>query len=272
MLSSHSISPQNLSRHLGRPGWPQVIDVRRQPAFDSDPRRLPTARRGEPEKVQEWAKALPRDRSYLVYCVHGHEVGRNTAQALRDQGLSAVFLEGGIAGWAEAGLPLLSAIWPVMAVEQAPSRWVTRERPKIDRLACPWFIKRFLDKDAEVLYVAKEKVKETVKKEGATAFDIPDVDFSHVGDHCSFDAFLKISGLSSAALARLATIVRAADTDRHDLAPEAAGLLALSLGLGQIHQSDGDLLVAGLALYDALYAWSSDLSGATHNWQPETLR
>lgn len=272
MLNSHSLSPQDLSRHLGRASWPQIIDVRRQAAFDGDRRRLPSARRGEPDKVQDWAKALPRDRDYLVYCVHGHEVSRNAAQTLREQGLTAAFLEGGIAGWEEAGLPLLSASWPVMAIEQAPSRWVTRERPKIDRLACPWFIKRFLDADAEILYVAKEKVKETAQLESAIPFDIPDVAFSHVGDHCSFDAFLKASGLSSPALKRLATIIRAADTDRHELAPEAAGLLALSLGLGQIHQNDRDLLPAGLALYDALYAWSSDLSGATHDWQAEALR
>lgn len=152
-----------------------------------------------------------------------------------------------------------------------PTRWVTRERPKIDRLACPWLIRRFLDAEAEILYVPTPAVFEVAEREGAIAFDLPGGLFSHVGELCSFDAFLTHFGLTNAGLERLALIVRGADTDRHDLAPEAAGLHAVSLGLSLTFTDDQALLDQGLVLYDALYAWSLNPNRERHAWRPADL-
>jgi hypothetical protein len=149
-----------------------------------------------------------------------------------------------------------------------PTVWVTRERPKIDRIACPWLIRRFIDPAAVFLYVPTPQVFEVADKKGAIAFDIPGAPFSHVGDACSFDAFLERFDLRDRALACLALIVRGADTDRHDLAPEAAGLHAISLGLALTHGEDQALLEDGLLIYDALYAWCARGQGERHTWRP----
>ena len=147
-------------------------------------------------------------------------------------------------------------------------RWVTRERPKIDRLACPWLIRRFLDADAEILYVPASEVHTTAAKVGAIPFDIPGVELSHVGPLCSFDAFLRKYRLTEPALARLAVIVRGADTSRLDLTPQSAGLYAISLGLSAVFADDHELLRQGIVLYDALYAWCASLQNETHTWPP----
>ncbi len=147
-------------------------------------------------------------------------------------------------------------------------KWVTRERPKIDRIACPWLIVRFIDKDAEFLYVPSSKVLGTAKETGAIPYDIPGVEMGHEGQLCSFDAFIKKYQLIEPALQLLATIVRGADTDRLDLAPQAAGLLAISLGLSRNFVNDQEMLQQGLIIYDALYSWCKELQGETHNWYP----
>ena len=149
-----------------------------------------------------------------------------------------------------------------------PTRWVTRERPKIDRIACPWLIRRFIDPAAEILYVPTAEVFAVEPREGAVAFDIPGARFSHVGERCSFDAFIEAFRLDDKGLDALAPIVRGADTDRHDLAPEAAGLHALSLGLSVVFSDDQALLAQGLILYDALYAWATKARGERHDWRP----
>jgi hypothetical protein len=137
-------------------------------------------------------------------------------------------------------------------------KWVTRERPKIDRIACPWLIQRFIDGDAEFLYVPADDVLKVAEDTGATPYDIPGVEMSHVGDLCSFDAFLAKYGLDDPALQQLAEIVRGADTSRLDLTPQSAGLYALSLGLSRCHADDHEMLRHGLVMYDALYAWCRD--------------
>ena len=148
-------------------------------------------------------------------------------------------------------------------------KWVTRERPKIDRIACPWLVRRFVEPDAEFLYVPTERVFEVAKETGATPYDIPGADpFSHVGELCSFDAFIKHYGLDDPALRRLAVIVRGADTARHDLAPEASGLHAISMGLSANIADDHAMLEQGMVIYDALYAWCRDAAGEIHNWKP----
>lgn len=150
-------------------------------------------------------------------------------------------------------------------------KWVTRERPKIDRLACPWLIRRFIDADAEFRYVPATEVLAVAKAEQAIPFDVPGVELTHSGPLCSFDAFLAKYHLDEAALARLAEIVRAADTDTLDRAPQAPGLLAISLGLCANITDDQELLKTALPIYDALYTWCRSLSGEHHGWHPETV-
>ena len=147
-------------------------------------------------------------------------------------------------------------------------KWVTRARPKIDRIACPWLILRFIDRDAEFLYVPAPEVARVAAATGATPYDIPGVEMSHVGELCSFDAFLARYRLDDAALQQLATIVRGADTSRLDLAPQAPGLYALSLGLSHVFADDHEMLRHGLVMYDALYAWCSACQSEPHNWPP----
>jgi hypothetical protein len=149
-----------------------------------------------------------------------------------------------------------------------PTRWVTRERPKIDRIACPWLIRRFIDQNAVILYAPTERVFEVAEAENAVPFDIPGAPFTHEGDYCSFDSFIKNFQLAHPALDVLALIVRGADTDTHDLAPEAAGLHALSLGLCLNIRDDQELLVQGLVVYDALYSWADQAKSERHDWQP----
>jgi hypothetical protein len=147
-------------------------------------------------------------------------------------------------------------------------KWVTRERPKIDRIACPWLILRFIDPEAELLYVPSTEVLKVAAESGAIPYDVPNVELSHVGELCSFDAFLSKYALTDPALQQLALIVRGADTARLDLAPQAAGLLAVSLGLSHNYRDDHAMLAQGIVVYDALYAWCRSCRGETHDWRP----
>jgi hypothetical protein len=147
-------------------------------------------------------------------------------------------------------------------------KWVTRQRPKIDRIACPWLIARFIDSSAEFLFVPPGDVLKVAAESRAIPYDIPGVELSHVGELCSFDAFLRKYGLQDPALDQLATIVRGADTSRLDLAPEAAGLFAIALGLSRKFSDDQEMLRHGLVVYDALYAWCVHCQGEPHGWPP----
>jgi hypothetical protein len=150
-------------------------------------------------------------------------------------------------------------------------KWVTRERPKIDRIACPWLITRFIDHEPEFLFVPPANVMDTVLEAGAIPYDVPGVELSHVGELCSFDAFLRKYELHDAALSDLAVIVRGADTARLDFAAEAAGLLAISLGLSHNFTDDHEMLRHGLVIYDALYAWCAHARNESHTWNPNAL-
>ena len=223
---------------------PLVIDVRRNERFRESPYVIRGALRRDPAAVESWRETLPRAASIVVYCVHGHEVSQSVARAL-----GARYLEGGIEHWKEDGGELFAK--PV----DGATRWVTRERPKIDRIACPWLVRRFIDVEAEFLYVPSADVRSVSSERTAVAYDIPDVEFSHEGDRCSFDAFLKHYRLEGdPALGKLAAIVRGADTNRLDLAPQAAGLAAVSLGLSILYKNDLEMLEHGMLVYDALYA------------------
>ena len=239
-----SISAEDLRQSLRGSSPPLVIDVRRNERFRESGYFIRGALRRDPATVDQWMHALPRAASVVVYCVHGHEVSQNAARAL-----GAKYLEGGIEHWREAGGELEPK------PPNAPTRWVTRERPKIDRIACPWLVRRFIDPGAEFLYVPAAAVKNTAAKEIATPYDVADVELTHVGERCSFDAFLDRFHLRDPALDTLAAIVRGADTARLDLAPQAPGLLAISQGLSRLYENDLEMLEHGMVMYDALYAW-----------------
>lgn len=147
-------------------------------------------------------------------------------------------------------------------------KWITRERPKIDRIACPWLIKRFIDKEAEIIYVSANEVKIKAKELNATPFDVPDVEYTHYGEECTFDYFIKKHKLKDPALEAMRPIVRGADTDRHDLAVQSAGLWAISAGLAHNYTSDHELLAKGMVIYDALYTWAQHLQNVKHTQNP----
>jgi rhodanese-related sulfurtransferase len=249
-----AISPLELTQRLAAFPPPELVDVRRQAAFDDDPHVIPGAIRREPEAVGAWAGALEPWRGIVVYCVRGHEVGIGAATALVSRGLDACYLAGGLEQWRAQGL----ATRPYVA----PTRWVTRERPKIDRIACPWLIRRFIDPSAEFFYVPKTDVQAFAGANGATAYDIPAVAYGHVGPECSFDAFIRLHQLRHPALDALATIVRGADTSSLHLAPPSAGLLAVSRGLSALFADDHEMLKWGMLVYDALYQSCRDAQDA----------
>jgi rhodanese-related sulfurtransferase len=263
-----AITPTELSQRLAAFPPPTLVDVRRQAAFEQDPSLIPSALRRLPDAVDSWADALEPWRPVVVYCVRGHEVSQNAATALRSRGLDARFVEGGLERWrADVGgtKPFADA-----------TRWVTRERPKIDRIACPWLVRRFIDPAAEFFYVPNAEVRAFAAENGATPYDIPDVDYSHVGPECSFDAFIRRHGLGHPALDELANIVRAADTSTLERSAQAPGLLAASLGLSAMFADDHAMLKWGMLVYDSLYAWcrrsSETAQTEAHGWYPEKLR
>ena len=148
-------------------------------------------------------------------------------------------------------------------------KWITRERPKIDRIACPWLIKNFVDKEAEFIYVPTDQVLVKAKELGATPFDIPNVEYSHEGEFCTFDTIVRKHKLTDPALLQLAVIVRGADTDRFDLAQQSAGLWAISAGLSHNIKDDHEMLNIGMKIYDALYSWAKYVSNEHHTWDPD---
>lgn len=242
---------------------PIVIDVRRDDAFIKATHMISGALRRDPDQVSAWARTLPAADAFVVYCVHGQEVSQRVAAEMAAHGLSARYLDGGIAAWTSAQ----------GAVDRKPcgaaTRWVTRERPKIDRIACPWLIARFVDANAQFLYVPTPHVMATGNECDAVPYDIPDVHFSHHGERCSFDAFLRHYRLRDPALAALALIVRGADTGHLELSPPAAGLAAISLGLSRNFSDDHAMLAQGLVMYDALYAWCRQGKDEVHTWNPQ---
>jgi hypothetical protein len=147
-------------------------------------------------------------------------------------------------------------------------KWITRERPKIDRIACPWLIKNFIDKDAEFIYVPKEQVFEKANEINAIPYDIPGAEYSHYDDECTFDYLVRKHKVDDPAIHQLAKIIRGADTDRFDLAPQAAGLWAISAGLSYNYKSDHEMLAIGMKVYDALYSWAKYVQQEKHTWNP----
>jgi rhodanese-related sulfurtransferase len=267
MPSPNVITADKLARLIGRPDCPAIVDVRIDPDFDADPRLVPGSVRRSHRDVAAWTAQFA-GRSAIVVCQKGLKLSHGTAAWLRHAGVPADVLEGGALAWAEAGLPMV----PVQRIpprdEQGRTLWVTRSRPKIDRIACPWLIRRFVDPAAVFLFVAPAEVAGVAERFGATPFDVEGegVFWSHRGELCTFDVMVEAFGLATDPLLRLARIVRGADTGRLDLEPECAGLLAASLGLSRMYADDLVQLEAGMALYDAFYRWCRDATDETHNW------
>ena len=265
MSSFGTISPDKLARLIGTPHSPAIVDVRTEEDFAADPRLIPGALRRAATEVADWAPALA-GRSAVVVCQGGRKLSEGAAAWVRHAGGAAETLAGGFAAWAAAGLPLVPEARLPPRDGQGRTVWVTRARPKIDRIACPWLIRRFVDPAAVFLFVAPAEVAGVAERFAATPFDVEGVFWSHRGELCTFDVMVEELGLATAPLLHLARIVRGADTARLDLAPEAAGLLAVSLGLSRQHADDLPQLEAGLWLYDALYRWCRDATDETHNW------
>ena len=271
MSSYTSITPEKLARLIGTANTPVLIDVRIDEDFAADPRLIPGSMRRSHVNVGEWASSVA-GRSAIIICQQGHKLSEGTAAWLRHLGVAAESLDGGFLGWEKAKLPLV----PVSRLPQRDpdgrTVWVTRSRPKIDRIACPWLIRRFVDPRAVFLFVAPSEVEAVGERFDAVPFDIENVFWSHRGELCTFDVMIEEFGLAAPPLLRLAQMVRAADTGRLDLSPEAPGLLAASLGLSRMYDDDLEQLEAGVALYDAFYRWCRDATGETHNWPTNKVK
>jgi rhodanese-related sulfurtransferase len=266
--AGYFVTPQHLWSLIGTAQAPVILDVCRAQVHDAAQGLIPTSTWRQPEAHAEWVPDVGGSRPIVVACRHGHQLSQMIAANLRQRGIPAQVLEGGYQGWSEAGLPLVAKAALDRFAPKSPSLWVTRRRPKIDRVACPWLIRRFIDADARILYVDPPEVANAAKDTGAVPFDIEGVELSHEGERCSFDTMLKLFGLETEPhLARLALIVRGADTARYDLAPEAAGLHAVSLGLSALAGDDDHGMIArGFIVYDALFTWLRHAAQERHNW------
>jgi rhodanese-related sulfurtransferase len=268
MPAINAITPDKLARLIGTPNCPAIIDVRTADDFAANPRHLPSALRRDHAAVTDWAREFA-GRSIVVAGRHGRELSEGVAAWLRHEGIAAEILDGGVVGWAAAGLPTTpDAVLPKRD-GQGRTLWVTRARPKVDRIACPWLIRRFVDPRAVFLFVSPSEVAGVAERFGAAPFDIEGdgVTWSHDGERCTFDVMVERFELNSLpGLPRLAEIVRGADTGRPELVPQAAGLLAISLGLSRMYSDDLAQLEAGMLVYDALFRWCRDATDETHDW------
>lgn len=265
MAAPDAITVAQLSRLVGTPDAPIILDVRTDEDLAADARLIPASVRRDHRSVSSWAGEFA-GRSIAVVCRRGLTLSQGVAAWLRHAGAKAEYLESGLEAWTEANGPLVRPTYIPARDGQGRTVWVTRTRPKIDRIACPWLIRRFVDPAAVFLFAAPSEVTAMAAEFGATPFDMEGVFWSHRGKNCTFDVMLDEFGLRSDALDRLAVIVRGADTAALDLAPQAAGLLAASLGLSRMYRDDLTQLEAAMALYDAFYRWARDAVGETHDW------
>ena len=274
MTSSFSIFPSDLLPLMGTAAAPVLLDVRRDAAFEASPQMLAGALRCAPQDISRWAEAHAtlRDQTIVVYCVYGHNVSADACSVLRALGFDAFGLAGGIQGgedgvdsasdiatWRATSLPTWRKRNDLGLTGAGGSRWITRARPKIDRIACPWLVRRWIDTQARFDYVPDAQVLSHAQQVGGLAYDIVGAPITHVGELCSFDALLQAVDLNTPALNLLARIVRGADTDLLKLEPPCAGLLAVTQGMSRLHaQNDAAMLEAMMPIYDALYMWCVD--------------
>lgn len=259
MAAPNEITPTQLLRLIGLPDAPLVVDISLDADFDAEPYLIPGAIRHRHDDLDG---LLPQaqGRACVIVCQKGAKLSQGFAALLRTRGVAAEYLGGGNYGWRDTtGAPRI----PAAALPDS-ALWVTRHRPKIDRIACPWLIRRFVDPAASFLFVAPTEVMNVAERFGATPFDSEGASWSHGEGTCTFDTMLAAFGLETEALMRLAHVVRAADTNTLEASPQAAGLLAVSVGLSRQYKDDLAQLEAGLALYDALYRWARDGHDETH--------
>ncbi|MFZ6765140.1 chromate resistance protein ChrB domain-containing protein [Pseudoroseomonas sp. WGS1072] len=265
MPAPDTITTTQLARLIGLPDAPMLLDIRTEEDYAADLRLLPASLRRDHRDVPTWM-ANQADRHVVVICQRGLKLSHGVAAWLRHGGARAEVLEGGFEAWAAEGHLLVRPDRLPTRDAQGRTVWVTRSRPKVDRIACPWLIRRFVDPSAVFLFVAPSEVGAVAERFSAAPFDIEGVFWSHRGETCTFDTMVQEFGLTSEPLLRLAEIVRGADTARPDLAPQAEGLLAASLGLSRMHRDDLAQLDAAMGLYDAFYRWSRDAVAENHNW------
>ncbi|MBH5371676.1 chromate resistance protein ChrB domain-containing protein [Bradyrhizobium glycinis] len=271
MSTFTTISSDKMARLIGTANAPVLIDVRTEQDFAADRRLIPGSIKLSHDNVADWGGAFA-GRRVVVSCLRGEKLAQGTAAWLRQLGAQAETLEGGFEGWKAAKLPLVDTRKLPPRDAKGRTVWVTRARPKVDRIACPWLIRRFVDPGAVFLYVAPSEVVAVGERFGAAPFDIENVFWSHRGELCTFDVMIEEFGIATPPLLRLATLVRGADTARPELAPEAPGLLAASLGLSRMYDDDLEQLEAGMLLYDAFYRWCRDATTETHNWPTNKVK
>jgi rhodanese-related sulfurtransferase len=265
-----SMSVMELYSQLGLPDSPMPIDVRVDAPSACVATLVPGSLRGAPQRVAEWVRTLPRTRPLTIYDADGGEASQAVVATLVQLGYPACLLAGGFAAWVQSGFATVRVRRDLSC--PGSSRWVTRARPKIDRLACPWLVRRFIDPDAAFFYTAPHRVRSEAEALQGVPYDIADVTFSHRGPRCSFDAFLEEFALQDPVLDQLANIVRAADTDQLHQAREAPGLLAISLGMSANCNDDVVLLEQAMTIYDALYAWCKKACHETHGWPQQAAQ
>ena len=270
MAAPNEITPAQLNRLIGTPQMPEIIDLRIEEDFGDDPRLIPGAFRRAHDDLPALLKELS-GKPVVVYCQKGRKISHGVAALLRNRGIQVETLAGGQFAWRDADYPMIDGRPKTFAGAGgfANTRWVTRHRPKIDRMACPWLIRRFIDPKAEFLFVPPQDVELVAEKFDAIPFDIHNVPLSHRGPSCTFDCLLAEYGLQSDPLDRIATVIRGADTNKHELSPLSAGLLAFSVGLSRMFRDDMDQLNSGMLLYDALYRWARDAKDEGHDWHPQ---
>lgn len=258
MPAPTEITPKQLLRLIGLPDCPVIVDISIDPDFADDPFLIPGSFR-HPHTDLDGLIACLNGRPCVLTCQQGIKLSQGLTSRLCGRGIDAQYLSGGMFAWRD----MPDAPRVPFATLPATGLWVTRHRPKIDRIACPWLIRRFVDPAAEFMFVSPDQVAGVADRYGATPFDIEGVALSHHDGRCSFDAMLDLLNLRTDALDRLAGVVRAADTGTND-SPQAAGLLAVSVGLSRQYKDDHAQLDAAMAIYDALYRWARDGSDETH--------
>ena len=268
MTSFTEISCAQLFKKIGTPDAPRIIDTRLAEDYVRDIALIPSSRRISHQTVLNTLQDKPQDTptgKTVVVCHEGHKVSHGAAAVLRAQGVPAEVLSGGFCAWREQGLPLVS-LQALPEKHRQAGLWVKRQRPKIDRIACPWLLRRFIDPDAHILFVPPSEVLAVADTFDAISFDIEQGEITHEGPLCTFEVMLKRFERHSEALTRMARVIRAADTNQIETTPQAAGLLALSIGLSKLYRNDNTQLSAGMTLYDMLYLWARDGVNETHDW------
>lgn len=265
MPSTQEITVAQLNRLIGTPECPVIVDICLQDDFDADPVLVPGAWRHSHTDIPGLIRRLDGQRA-VILCQKGLKLSQGVVAWLASEGLRAEYLQGGMQAWRAAEGTVSVPFAALPAPVDGATLWVTRHRPKVDRIACPWLIRRFVDPAARFLFVSPSEVAAVADRFGATPFDIEGVFFSHRDETCTFDTMLQTFGLTLPALRRLALVVRGADTNRHDLHPASAGLLAMSVGLSRQYRDDHAQLQAGITLYDSLYRWARDGHEEGHDW------